>query len=734
MGGSSVLKHISSGFESNWVSKKSDARSVLANDEEAAMYGSSKKKIKKKEQPLLDDEKHALTETFGNLITWVGNTDSNKMETIMQNSLMDHELDRWGSIVVHDKIQNFFETSVYIPANALLLSPDQLFPFIESAHKRMCDETSRNKINGKNGPDTDNSVENLWKMEKSLLFCGEDASTRIGVAKMYNSTTKQQSKALVITAYASLQSNVTLICNTTTHHAAPIFLKEFVASAYSSIGKVDMKYKEDLSKKGNKYEDNDDTAPTLDDDNRKEIRGREMQFKGSPQYDLFSFPFAELDLMNEGSMWRGYLGASFVLIFMLISTMISVRFISEFRASGVKHLIHLSGVSVSSYWIANYIFDTMVMFSILFAVYCAVYLGGNPIRSFYFDLPPFTGFLFFSVIVAFSFAIVAANYAFCALAADALACQLGCVLLSIIFGVCVKLYIQLHKSSNFSQLSTVLTIVSPSYAFTSALFDMFGQYASNIGKSSGILTELNCPGLLAAVFFDVMAMFGQAVGYLFITMMIDRYWVLIKVFWGNALPSLYRMIRSINKLFGHAWNGVRSASVMSLTSMEADFSLQSLWPGFNGNSTAANQGASGAIYESELTASAIGEMAPLIAQLGLPRNYSDPDLFDEEKGDYGSIWDISKSELKLSHSTSLHALHSDDHASYSGDSDKADSAAILDSVIESTPIIVVRDLSMEYPWQHVPAIHNINMTVSSGNRVALVGVNGGGNYKFGHAF
>jgi hypothetical protein len=660
---------------------------------------------------LLVHEKNALLDTFGDHVDWQGSMDSSDIEKRMENEIFDHEYDRWGAFTINDKIGKFYAGSVYMPEESLQLTPDAIFQEAEIAHQSLCETTEDEDVFDRD--DTTRRVGERWIIEKSLFFCGHDASTRIGVARRVNTTTNVNNSALVITSYSSLESNVSLICNTTAHHAAPIFLKEVVTAAYDTVQRLEREYETYTSDRrmmaGLKPDHNfhEDSA---------EDSGDHLNFKGSPQYDLFSFPFPEINLFNEGSMWHGYLGASFVLLLMLISTMVNVRFITQFRSSGVKHLMHLAGVSIPSFWIGNYIFDTVVMIIILLAVYAAIFFGGAPVNSFYFDLPPYFGGLFLALIFSFSCAIVAANYAFNALSADELTSQLSCVLSSIMLGVCLKLYIQLHKADGLNSLSTAIKFISPSFAFTSALFDMFSQYATNIGKSSGVLNDENCPGLSNAVYFDIKVMLGQAVGYLTIVILIDMYWVRIKSFMRHALPSIYLDILNIRSWLGNTWTGIRTASVASLSALENEFSIRFLWNGLTRSQRMEQEGLEA--YDPESSVGLDSELRSLLPGDRLPRQFSDPELVDEEIG-YGSVWDISKSEMLLSPT--------------------ARAAASIE-VVEmepptinpkpSKPIIVISDLCMEYAHQSAPAIHSLSMSVHEAERVALVGVNGGGAFLY----
>lgn len=714
MAGSGTLRHVRSGIDTQWLAAVPSAQRRLQPEDHALTPRRLSKKSKKEEKfKLLLPQQNALLDTFGSLLTWSGDVDSTDLEDIMGEAVSHHPHNRWGAIVVDDRVKNFFDTSIYIPASALSKSPDDLFHLASQAHATLC--------NGTDSDSTSASVSErkgheLWNIEKSLFFCGKWASTRIGLARSYNLNTSNS--ALVISAYASLHANISLICNTTAHHAAPIFLKEVVTAAFGAVQNLSP-----AAKKHSTVNPIGDKIPNTQGADKAEIRGAELQFKNSPQYDLYSHPFPEINLSNEAAMWRGYLGASFVLLFMLLCTMVAVRFIPHFRSSGMKHMIHLAGVSPSSYWIANYICDSVIMFVILFCILCGIYLGGAPVSSFYFDLPPYPGLLFLAVITTFSLAIVAGNYAFCALSTDPLTSQLSCVMSSILVGVCLKLYIRLHKSKNYSKLSTIMTIISPSFAFTSALFDMFSQYADNIGKSSGVLHSANCPGLLESVGFDISMMLCQAIGYLFLTVLIDKYWILVKVFVARVMPSLPRKMCG---LFGSAWGGMRRASTHTVSRLENDFSLRFMWNRSDGmQSPPVMERDLDIDLETPGNNTPPSESSMLLPHRTLSRTYSDPEI--EDSAVYGSIMDISESELRR-RSMSREAAHK--AAVMVAVGSKAERAPIA----AAAPVVVIDSLCIDYAWHSVPAVQSLAMTIKQRDRVALVGVNGGGTWCLCYVF
>lgn len=136
--------------------------------------------------------------------------------------------------------------------------------------------------------------------------------------------------AIVIKSYEAMKSNVSMISNVTTDHAAPIFLKEVAPAVYSSL-LTHPSYSSGTSNTG--IIDNDDKNNDI----------RIFDSSSIPMYRLYSYPLPKINYSNEIYVDRGYLGATMIVLYMLIITIVSVRAVTHMRKSGVKLQLHIAG-------------------------------------------------------------------------------------------------------------------------------------------------------------------------------------------------------------------------------------------------------------------------------------------------------------------------------------------------------------------------------------------------------
>jgi hypothetical protein len=130
--------------------------------------------------------------------------------------------------------------------------------------------------------------------------------------------------AIIVRSYEAMRSNVSMLSNVTTDHAAPVFLKEIVPAVYSSLLNISM------SRNGSvQYGD--------------ENRVRDVYRSSSvPVYRLYSHPLPKINYTNQIYIERGYLGATMIVLYMLITTTVSVCAITLMR-KGIKLQLHMAG-------------------------------------------------------------------------------------------------------------------------------------------------------------------------------------------------------------------------------------------------------------------------------------------------------------------------------------------------------------------------------------------------------
>ena len=136
--------------------------------------------------------------------------------------------------------------------------------------------------------------------------------------------------AIVIKSYEAMRSNVSMLSNVTTDHAAPIFLKEIAPAVYSSLLP---------------FPSYSSSSSLSDDDKVGDRRELLKLYRSSsiPIYRLYSHPLPKINYTNEIYIERGYLGATMIVLYMLITTIVSVRAVTQLRKNGVKLQLHIAG-------------------------------------------------------------------------------------------------------------------------------------------------------------------------------------------------------------------------------------------------------------------------------------------------------------------------------------------------------------------------------------------------------
>lgn len=144
--------------------------------------------------------------------------------------------------------------------------------------------------------------------------------------------------AIVIKSYEAMRSNVSMLSNVTTDHAAPVFLKEIAPAVYSSL----LPYPS-----VNSFYSSSSSAPSnLSGNDIVDDRAQSFNlYRASsvPIYRLHSHPLPKINYTNEIYIERGYLGATMIVLYMLITTIVSVRAITQLRKNGVKIQLHIAG-------------------------------------------------------------------------------------------------------------------------------------------------------------------------------------------------------------------------------------------------------------------------------------------------------------------------------------------------------------------------------------------------------
>ena len=434
-------------------------------------------------------------------ISWKGDMNSDSLWTHLYEEYDNHVDHRWGAFVMDDTVPHWMETTIVISELSLSLDIETVYSQIQRAAAVICNRKKKKKHEQL----TDATVKFHGKHVKTTI-CPPYPSTTISI---YNSTFPDVNMSferektvfdlsskysIIISSFQSLSTNLTLLSNVTTDHAAPIFLREVFPLMY-------------------------DYSLTNSFESVKNVS------KIIPQYTLFSHPFFQANLVNFIFMQRGYLGSTIILFYMLLTTIVSVRFITKARDSGIKRQLHLAGVHPSAYWIGNYLSDVALVLSTLVSIYAAINIGGEPIRSYFFQFDPIAGSVFILCVVHLSFAVVSSSYSLCVLSSNQLSSQLFMLVSTVSSGVFLKLYLDRYDYFPFTSVSAIFLWISPAFTFSTAMFFIFQKYEM---KVSAIAVEST-----AAEDFtdDLLKVYGyssilllQAVLYLLLAITIDIYW------------------------------------------------------------------------------------------------------------------------------------------------------------------------------------------------------------------
>lgn len=378
-----------------------------------------------------------------------------------------HSRPRWAAYTVNDTIPDWAESTVFINASGTTLDLNASYATLLAAQQQLCSEAATPSSVGRPP---------ICSTELSLTPSG----------------------LLGITSRTALRSALTMLTNVSTDHAAPVFLKELTPAVYQAVF------------------------------SKQPVSGR-----GVPRYRLFSHPIQKLNYHSQILLERGYLGASMTVLYLLITTISCVQFVTASRRDGVTTQHQLAGVHPAVYWLSHLLFDTLLVFAGLSAALVALLVGGAPCSDYFFSFPPLPGALAVGCSLIFSFAVVAANFSCCAVSDEPLACQLAALVSTVCGGVVLKIFLDRHQQQPFLTAAAFMYHISPCYAFASVMFELFRIYVT---KVSGLLDSAGSAGSAKLGLIDVskithgmQVMTWQAVAYLLLAVVIDCYWVKLKV-------------------------------------------------------------------------------------------------------------------------------------------------------------------------------------------------------------
>ena len=639
-----------------------------------------------------------LERILGGSLSWIGLTNSDDMFVDLYDTFYEHKRNRWASFVAQDTVKKWLESSVLIPETSLKLPIEDVAKSILAAQLAAC-PLNNTVYNSNSTSDTKKLFDNYYHLaqqrfhvNRTIVSCRAyplyAASINYVKTKNFKNDTIL-TRVLKVSVFISLTSNITMLSNVTTDHAGPVYLKEMVPLVYSCA-----------------------------------IEGCNNNQSRYVSYSLFSHPFPEVNLANPVYLERGYLGSIMLVTYMLLLSSVSVRFVTQTRSTGFKTQLHISGVTVSSYWIANYIFDTFLIFLTLLTVLFAILFGGDPIRSFFFcTIHQFPGSLFLASIILFSFAIVSSNYSFCVLSIDPLSSQLFALISTVSCGLFLKLFLSLHRDGiYFNRLSNILLLISPCYAFSSAMFDLFGYYTNQLGKSVGVL---NSSGI-KEVHNALNALMFQAIAYLFISIVMDLGWNRFRFLLNTFFDLIHNKLCNVfSKRYSPMdISGYRSRSNSRHNGVRRDWSATSLLNAISKTFSTENKSV-------ELTnrstyhrlQSELRDSAPLKETTRLCAH--SPASSNATEKQYGSIYDVKTVRPQPSHTIAAEGNNGRQQRDMSCNL-RQNTNVSQTHVINVAPLVSASAVCVEYPGRATLALSKISFQMEPTERVALIGINGGG--------
>lgn len=473
----------------------------------------------------------SLMQRFGHSLTWLG--DDLKSNSLFENLYQEyyvHDDNRWSSFVIDDTVEKWISSSVRITDRSFEGSLDihDTLSAIQAIQKSVCNSTFR-PVNESNSaehtmPVHHRRVEITAKAEEAFgranhlradsgdvtnitEFCEFMTQMDIDlVANMSSGKTSGDSSSrtmntseLVLRVSQALEAKVTMLSNMTFFHGTPMFFKEVLPYIYAS--------REETC-----FTDSDNTSSTTP-------IARERYSKDV--YRLFSHPFDEKKSISPAFFQRGYLGSIVTIMYILLTSTSVLKFITRCKASGIKTQLHLSGVSPAVYWFGNFIVDFGLLFVSFIAIYTAISVGGPPISSFFLD-SAYTN-IFLLSLCAYAAASVTANYFFAFHSVDQVSCQLLSLFSSLCGGLFFRLFIALHAHVEpYVTLHSVCLWVSPSYAFSSNMCDLFVQYVRHFNPHESTSTTVLTDDV--SLFAPLVTMCCQTVVYFLLTVVADAYY------------------------------------------------------------------------------------------------------------------------------------------------------------------------------------------------------------------
>jgi ABC-type multidrug transport system ATPase subunit len=620
----------------------------------------------------LSDDRAALDRLFGQSTTWLGyDLKSNALFEKLYREYYAHKHDRWSSFVIDDTVEKWVQSSVRITDRSFEGSFDMhdAYSAIQAIQSNICNSSDVVRNESISSPRTRlhndidsmadaafSRVKNTDRGEVSNItdFC--NFMTQMDIDLLVNSSSRNNKKkmiakntsALVMQVSQALNAKVTMLSNMTFFHGTPMFFKEVLPYIYAS--------RDDISSLGTS----------------KSTEWAENITRTKDVFTLYSYPFDEKKSISPAFIQRGYLGSIIIIMFILLTSTSVLKFITQCRFSGIKTQLHLSGVSPLQYWFANFIVDYCLLSVSFLSIFAAIYVGGPPISSFYMDSANSNTFLF--SLCTYAGASVAANYFFAFRSVDQVSSQLMSLFSSLCGGLFLRLFVALHPHVEpYVSIHSVCLWLSPSYAFSSNMYDLFVQYVRHFSPRASHVTTTE-----VSLYTPLLAMCCQTIVYLTLTVLADTHYYRFSCW-------LHRLSETTQTCIYECGNNGRLARSNSI-------SLRSTVLRFIAMSSA--------------------------CQISTDQSEEEGLLYSSrEHCSYDGSAAAGTRFSSLERSASFLSDHS------------CDNDVEVDD-IEQTPVAISKNLNVAYEKgflsHSAPILKGFNMCIKKAERIALMGVNGGG--------
>lgn len=607
-------------------------------------------------------------------VDWRGKENSNKLWSELLQEYFQHDSQRWGAIVLDDVDNNWIESTIILDESDMKLAPRKAFEELQSMHDELCGNSSTSPWSHVKNEE---SVKHLLASE--LTFCDSNPALSIKLNRNSSSDQDDQGWYLAVKSHQEMRSNFTLLSNVTSDHAAPVFLKEVLTPVHDAIWGSAMLHNANGT-----------------DRNQKVIE--------TPIYRLFSFPLPESNIINRRFIERGYLGSMMIVMYLMITSVSSVRFVAKLRACKVKRQLHLSGLSIPTYWIANAMADTILIIVSLFSIFLAIAIGGEPVKSFFWNFPPFSGCLFLFALFIFAHAIVAANFALVVLSEDQLASQLFVLITTLSGGVFFKMYLDRQHGVLYESISNIFIMFSPTFAFSTIMFDMFSIYTHSITAAirSNSLQNGVDERFLRIVHCLVM-MLLQTLVYLSICIAVDEY--IVRVLHGIQQLRWYFAAQNMSHFSSHQKSTTVNVEETSSLLQEEDR------------------------IEQSLTKAAGDRMIRLLSlhphfRVGIfpiinSNNYQEAYSSQLPQSEMSCNMRLASNDIEMEPIHPQHNHHNHSRYLYESSGNNRHVKALQ-----------AIDVCVGYPDQDRLSLCNLNVSIAAGEKIAVMGMNGGGKTTF----